>query len=324
MGCLKIPYHYSESALEDVPEHFLRVPGQNGARGKKGTNLYPFGSVLRTSKTNEDNHYRYGYQGEFSEEDEETGWSSFQLRMLDPVIGRWLSPDPMKQYHSPYTSMGNNPVKLTDPNGGCAGDDCPDFVADEQNTTMMLGEIVINSGGEPSFDAEIHEGTYSGTMEQYQQKYQQFAGMTPSAVQALWEEAYGDAFRKDWAAKAEQERQQAVVAKMKFFIEGFTTAGTVGMGAYSGGSMVAPKQFSYTRLYSHSESRAILRGVTKNDINNAMSDPLHVKPIKIDGAGRSSQQYIGRAATVVKNPNTGKEITVWKTGSKTVKKYGEN
>ena len=60
------------------------------------TDYYPGGSVLRTAKTNEENHYRYGYQGEFSEEDEETGWNSFELRMYDPIIGRWMAPDPYR------------------------------------------------------------------------------------------------------------------------------------------------------------------------------------------------------------------------------------
>jgi hypothetical protein len=42
--------------------------------------------------------------------------------MYDPVIGRWLVPDPYKQYFSPYLSMGNNPINLIDPNGGVSGD----------------------------------------------------------------------------------------------------------------------------------------------------------------------------------------------------------
>ena len=81
---------------------------------------------MRTAKTNEDTHYRYGYQGEFSEEDEETGWNSFELRMYDPVVARWISPDPARQYASPYVSMGNNPINLVDPDGAFAeggGDD---------------------------------------------------------------------------------------------------------------------------------------------------------------------------------------------------------
>jgi hypothetical protein len=43
---------------------------------------------------------------------------AFQLRLWDGRIGRWLSPDPMRQYASPYLGMGNNPVNLIDPTGG--------------------------------------------------------------------------------------------------------------------------------------------------------------------------------------------------------------
>jgi RHS repeat-associated protein len=62
--------------------------------------------------------YRYGYQGEFAETDPETGKPAFQLRLYDPRLNRWLSPDPMGQYASPYMSMGNNPVSRVDPDGG--------------------------------------------------------------------------------------------------------------------------------------------------------------------------------------------------------------
>ena len=41
--------------------------------------------------------------------------------MFDPIVGRWLSPDPMRQYASPYLAMGNNPVNRVDPDGGSDG-----------------------------------------------------------------------------------------------------------------------------------------------------------------------------------------------------------
>ena len=63
-------------------------------------------------------YYRWGFQGQFAEEDEETGWNAFELRMYDPVIGRWLVPDPYNQYPSPYIGMGNNPINREDPDGG--------------------------------------------------------------------------------------------------------------------------------------------------------------------------------------------------------------
>jgi|GEM_PF-2275697 hypothetical protein len=44
---------------------------------------------------------------------------AFQLRLWDGRIGRWLSPDPYGEFHSPYLGMGNNPVSTIDPDGGC-------------------------------------------------------------------------------------------------------------------------------------------------------------------------------------------------------------
>ena len=72
---------------------------------------------MREEKADEST-YRFGYQGQFAEKDDETGWSHFELREYDPVIGRWLVPDPYKEYWSPYIGMGNNPVNFNDPTGG--------------------------------------------------------------------------------------------------------------------------------------------------------------------------------------------------------------
>jgi RHS repeat-associated protein len=85
---------------------------------------FPFGYKLRGQSTN--GVYRFGYQGNFSEFDEETKLNSFLLRQYDAVIGRWTSTDPKNQYFSPYVGMGNNPVSRTDPDGGI-----DDFVFDE-------------------------------------------------------------------------------------------------------------------------------------------------------------------------------------------------
>ncbi|MEQ6120499.1 RHS repeat-associated core domain-containing protein [Reichenbachiella sp. MALMAid0571] len=84
------------------------------------TDYYPFGSVLSHWQKEV---YRFGYQGQFAEEDEETGFNAFELRAFDSNIGRWMAPDPYRQFASPYNGMGNNPVYLIDRNGGCAGDD---------------------------------------------------------------------------------------------------------------------------------------------------------------------------------------------------------
>ncbi|MEQ9062979.1 MAG: RHS repeat-associated core domain-containing protein [Vicingaceae bacterium] len=62
--------------------------------------------------------YDHGYQGQFTENDEETGWDAFELRMYDGRMARWMSDDPYRQYHSPYLAMGNNPISGVDPDGG--------------------------------------------------------------------------------------------------------------------------------------------------------------------------------------------------------------
>ena len=85
------------------------------------TGYYPYGSQVEENSFSNLTplDYRFGFQGHFAERDEETGWNSFQLRMNDPVIGRWLTIDPYREYSSPYISMGNNPITLIDPDGGC-------------------------------------------------------------------------------------------------------------------------------------------------------------------------------------------------------------
>ncbi|MBV6644923.1 MAG: RHS repeat-associated core domain-containing protein [Cyclobacteriaceae bacterium] len=82
----------------------LSIPGQ--------FDYYPFGMKMTQAS-----HYRYGYQGQFAEEDSETGWNHFEARDYDPVIGRWMAVDPNRQHWSPYLSMSNNPIMSVDPDG---------------------------------------------------------------------------------------------------------------------------------------------------------------------------------------------------------------
>lgn len=80
---------------------------------KSFADYYPFGELLPNRNSL---NYRYAFQGQ--ELDKETGMEAFQLRLWDGRLGRWLSPDPMGQYSSPYLGMGNNPVSRIDPDGG--------------------------------------------------------------------------------------------------------------------------------------------------------------------------------------------------------------
>jgi RHS repeat-associated protein len=90
-----------------------------------GGDYYPYGLPITDRQINRES-YRFGYQGQYAESDNETGWNHFELREYDPFIGRWLVPDPAKQYHSPYVAYGNDPINRVDPDGGCDTGDCPD------------------------------------------------------------------------------------------------------------------------------------------------------------------------------------------------------
>lgn len=71
--------------------------------------------------------------------DNETGMEAFQLRLWDGRIGRWLSPDPYGEFHSPYLGMGNNPISLIDPDGGCI--ECPKDAKIGTNFTDSYGDV---------------------------------------------------------------------------------------------------------------------------------------------------------------------------------------
>ncbi|GAB3639158.1 hypothetical protein GCM10027422_47490 [Hymenobacter arcticus] len=99
----------------------LRVE-QTGGLIVQEQHQYAFGAPLPgLSYTVGNKRYRYGYQGQFAEHDDETGFESFELRLYNSRIGRWLSYDPEGQFNSPYVGMGNNPVSGVDPDGGWSG-----------------------------------------------------------------------------------------------------------------------------------------------------------------------------------------------------------
>ena len=51
--------------------------------------------------------------------DDETGFSNHGARLLDPMLGIWISVDPERFFNSPYLYMGNgyNPIRFADLNG---------------------------------------------------------------------------------------------------------------------------------------------------------------------------------------------------------------
>jgi RHS repeat-associated protein len=107
----------------------------------QATDYGVWGDVLREMKAAEFT-YRFGYQGQFAEKDEETGWNHFELRQYDAVIGRWLIVDPKRVNWSPYVAMSNDPVNKIDPDGGCPYGDCDDWWDYGESATMLEGVTV--------------------------------------------------------------------------------------------------------------------------------------------------------------------------------------
>lgn len=78
-----------------------------------------------------------------------------------------------------------------------------------------------------------------------------------------------------------------------------------------------------TLVSRHMVERQGERGITKEEILDAVKRPLHIGDIKIDERGRPSQRFIGWFATVNVNPESGVITTGWKTGKDKRKKYGK-
>ncbi len=100
-------------------------------------NYDAFGSNLLTNPSPFPNvpvYYRYTGQ----EYDEEVGLYNYRARMYDPVVGRFLTPDPLRQQHSAYAYVGNNPISFTDPTGAWFGWD--------DAATMGIGLLMGGAG----------------------------------------------------------------------------------------------------------------------------------------------------------------------------------
>ncbi len=107
------------------------------------SDYYPFGKVLSGTPG------EYGYQGQNAEFDPETGWNSFDLRMYDSRIGRWISPDPYGQFYSPYLAMGNVPFAGTDMNGADWYQDMNGYTfwANASDLMIISNGVVYNNIG---------------------------------------------------------------------------------------------------------------------------------------------------------------------------------
>ncbi|MGO3708087.1 MAG: RHS repeat domain-containing protein [Mesonia hippocampi] len=156
------------------------------------TDYYPGGMAMPNRNIVGD--YRYGYQGEYAETDKETGMPAFELRLYDPRINRWISPDPAGQYHSPYMAMGNNWISRVDPDGGTDGcEGCPDNPIELDAVVITAPGRNFDYSGMPlwmqntSLDTGTWHGWEGGSMADYNKKFgMDFGSQNPGSTWYQW------------------------------------------------------------------------------------------------------------------------------------------
>nr|WP_022795763.1 minor capsid protein [Bavariicoccus seileri] len=75
-----------------------------------------------------------------------------------------------------------------------------------------------------------------------------------------------------------------------------------------------------SRTSQHLVQRTVERSIKPNEIKEALTNPIYIRPDKVQDSG-ISRKYVGRSVSVAVNPENGTIITAHKTGSRTVRKY---
>src|SRR5690606_7550316 len=96
----------------------VRVAVNDSARVVQYADYYPFGMEMPGRANVSGTPAKENFTGH--ELDDETGMLYAGARYLDPMIGRWMSVDPLADEYpawSPYVYAFNNPLRLIDPKG---------------------------------------------------------------------------------------------------------------------------------------------------------------------------------------------------------------
>ena len=112
------------------------------ARSGWSANYYPFGEVASQTGSNVDT--RFDFTGQ--ERDEGTGLMYYVGRFYDPVIGRFISVDPLASQlpgWSPYHYTFDNPINFIDPTGLMPEDDeIPEGIIESLSQFFDFSKIV--------------------------------------------------------------------------------------------------------------------------------------------------------------------------------------
>lgn len=101
------------------PDHLMSTVLVTDMEGREVSRVsyLPYGSIDRSNSSGAD-HFRPKFTTK--EWDNIAELYYFGERYYDPVLGRFLEPDPVRQYASPYIYAGNDPEDFIDPDGRAA------------------------------------------------------------------------------------------------------------------------------------------------------------------------------------------------------------
>lgn len=111
---------YPESGVlyfqTDLVDSNVLVTDENGHLSST-IGYLPYGEIDQQRSSGPDN-----FRPKFSSKEYDFGSELyyFGARYLHPVLGRFMQPDPVLQYSSPYVYVGNDPLSMIDPNGEVA------------------------------------------------------------------------------------------------------------------------------------------------------------------------------------------------------------
>jgi RHS repeat-associated protein len=136
------------------------------------SNYYPFGMAMPGKLYTTATGYRYGFNG-MEKNPELKSIYTTEYRQYDARLGRWFSIDPAARHFesmSPYSSMGNNPIVATDPNGdwftviaGAIGGAVVGAVGNVVKAALAPGKFKDNFSWK-SFAKDVGKGTVIGAI----------------------------------------------------------------------------------------------------------------------------------------------------------------
>lgn len=247
------------------------------------------------------------------------------LCTLDPQLGRWWQIDPEVETFmdlTPYNQNLNNPILYSDPNGDCptcpGGDDVyakGAIVQNKQGAWQYLGEGKWKDlSSNPSVNTTNNKtGYYYDKSDQRVRNALLSLGSGNIITATVLKSEKEGNFQPLTAHNYLKQVDERSARMMMFVATAWPAAPSV--------SSPSIKPFNYQKQYNHVTSRLNLRGLTLADIEEAKTNYLWKSEIKYDNLGRPSYQVVGEKITVAINPQTGKHITAWRTGTKERNKY---